>query len=86
MLTSRYDEAFRYAHDLHRDQTRKGATIPSISHLMSVSAIVLEHGGNEDQAIGGLPHEIFVTAMVTGMIAVRWMRAHPVSLKALGQS
>lgn len=57
MLTSRYDEAIRYAHDLHREQTRKGTAIPYISHLMTVSAIVLEHGGNEDQAIGALLHD-----------------------------
>ena len=54
MLTSRYDEAFRYAHELHRRQTRKGTPIPYISHLMCVSAIVIEHGGNEDQSIGAL--------------------------------
>jgi len=57
MLTDRYDEAFRYAHHLHRAQTRKGTTIPYISHLMIVSAIVVEHGGNEDQAIGALLHD-----------------------------
>lgn len=57
MLTSRYDEAFRFAHDLHRRQTRKGTPIPYISHLMSVAAIVIEHGGSEDQAIGGLLHD-----------------------------
>jgi hypothetical protein len=32
MLTSRYDEAFRYAHDLHRDQTRKGTLIIGIDY------------------------------------------------------
>ena len=57
MLTSRYDDAFRYAHDLHRGQTRKGTSIPYISHLMIVSAIVIEHGGNEDQAIAALLHD-----------------------------
>ena len=36
-------------------------------------------------ASGRLEVLIFVTAMVTGMIAVRWMRAHPASLKALYQ-
>jgi len=56
-LTSRYDDAFRYAHDLHRDQTRKGTTIPYISHLMAVSALVIEHDGNENQAIGALLHD-----------------------------
>jgi (p)ppGpp synthase/HD superfamily hydrolase len=57
MLTSRYDEAFRYAHELHRNQRRKDTTIPYISHLMTVSAMVVEHGGNEDQAIGALLHD-----------------------------
>jgi (p)ppGpp synthase/HD superfamily hydrolase len=52
MLTDRFDEAFRYAHPLHRTQTRKGTPIPYISHLMAV-ALVVEHGGNEDQAEAG---------------------------------
>ena len=50
MLTERFDKAFRFAHRLHRDQTRKGTPIPYISHLMTVAALVVEHGGNEDQA------------------------------------
>lgn len=57
ILTSRYDDAFHYAHTLHRDQTRKGTAIPYISHLMTVSALVVEHGGNEDQAIAALLHD-----------------------------
>lgn len=57
MLTTRFDEAFRYARELHRDQTRKGTPIPYISHLMTVSSLVIEHGGNEDQAIGALLHD-----------------------------
>jgi len=57
MLTQRYDEAFRYAHALHGAQTRKGTSIPYIAHLMIVSALVIEHGGSEDQAIGGLLHD-----------------------------
>jgi hypothetical protein len=56
-LTSRFDEAIRYAHDLHRDQGRKGTTIPYISHLMVVAALVVEHGGDEDQAIAALLHD-----------------------------
>jgi len=27
MLTQRFDEAFRYAHGLHQNQTRKGTAI-----------------------------------------------------------
>jgi (p)ppGpp synthase/HD superfamily hydrolase len=57
LLTERFDDAFRYAHRLHRAQTRKGTPIPYISHLMIVAALVVEHGGNEDQAIAGLLHD-----------------------------
>ncbi len=32
-------------------------TFPYISHLMTVAALVVEHGGNEDQAIAGLLHD-----------------------------
>ena len=57
MLTGRYDEAFQYAHELHRKQERKGCSIPYISHLMIVSALVLENEGTEDQAIAALLHD-----------------------------
>jgi (p)ppGpp synthase/HD superfamily hydrolase len=57
LLTERFDEAFRYAHQLHRAQTRKGTPIPYISHLMAVAALVVEHGGTEDQAIAALLHD-----------------------------
>ena len=56
-LTTRFDDAFSYARQLHQHQVRKGTTIPYISHLMAVSALVVEHGGNEDQAIAGLLHD-----------------------------
>jgi hypothetical protein len=38
-------------------QLRKGTSIPYLSHLMSVSALVLEHGGDEELAIAGLLHD-----------------------------
>jgi (p)ppGpp synthase/HD superfamily hydrolase len=57
VLTTRFDDAFRYARQLHQSQMRKGTTIPYIAHLMTVSALVVEHGGDEDQAIGGLLHD-----------------------------
>ena len=57
MLTNRYDEALIYASELHRRQVRKGTDIPYLSHLLSVSALVLKNGGNEDQAIAGLLHD-----------------------------
>lgn len=57
VLTSRYDDALVYASNLHREQFRKASKIPYISHLLSVSALVIESGGNEDQAIAGLLHD-----------------------------
>jgi (p)ppGpp synthase/HD superfamily hydrolase len=56
-LTERFDEALQYASRHHRQQLRKGSRVPYMSHLMSVSALVLEHGGNEDQAIAALLHD-----------------------------
>lgn len=57
MLTTRYDNALVYASELHRGQVRKGTDIPYLSHLLSVSALVLKNGGDEDQAIAGLLHD-----------------------------
>ena len=57
MLTHRFDDALTFASVAHRDQRRKGSGVPYISHLMAVSALVLEHGGDEDQAIAGLLHD-----------------------------
>lgn len=57
MLTHRFDDALAYASGLHRDQRRKGSDVPYIAHLLSVSALVIEYGGDEDQAIGALLHD-----------------------------
>jgi hypothetical protein len=56
-LTSRFDEAFVMASGLHRNQFRKGTGIPYVSHLMAVAALVIENGGDEDQAIAALLHD-----------------------------
>ncbi len=57
ILTGRFFDAMSFAGELHRLDVRKGTQIPYLSHLMSVSALVLEHGGTEDQAIAGLLHD-----------------------------
>ena len=56
-LTSRFDDAFRYAHEVHSAQTRKGTGSPYVSHLMGVASLVLDDGGNEDEAIAALLHD-----------------------------
>jgi GTP pyrophosphokinase len=57
MLTQRFQRAFTVASEIHARQLRKGTAIPYVSHLMSVAALVLEHGGDEDAAISGLLHD-----------------------------
>lgn len=56
-LTARFREAMLFAAQLHAGQTRKGIEVPYISHLMAVSALVLENGGDEDEAIAALLHD-----------------------------
>lgn len=56
-LTERFARAVDYARTAHAGQTRKGTAIPYITHLLGVAALVLEFGGDEDQAIAGLLHD-----------------------------
>lgn len=56
-LTNRFDEAVRYAHDLHRQQKRKGNGTPYVGHLLGVASIALDDGGTEDEAIAALLHD-----------------------------
>lgn len=42
---------------VHGKQLRKGTDIPFIAHLMAVASLVLEHGGDSDQAIAALLHD-----------------------------
>ena len=56
-LTPRFQSALAYAFQVHDGQMRKGTEIPYISHLMGVTAIALEHGATEDEAIGALLHD-----------------------------
>jgi (p)ppGpp synthase/HD superfamily hydrolase len=50
--------ALRFALDAHGAQTRKGSGVPYASHLLEVSGLVLEHGGDIDQAVAGLLHDV----------------------------
>jgi (p)ppGpp synthase/HD superfamily hydrolase len=57
-LGKRFQAAFCFAATMHVQQTRKKTAIPYIAHLMSVSALVLEAGGDEDLAIAALLHDV----------------------------
>lgn len=56
-LTDRFNKALRIAFEYHQNQERKGSREPYFTHLMSVSALVLENGGSENQAIAALLHD-----------------------------
>ena len=51
-------DAFKVAAEKHKDGVRKGTTIPYISHLLAVSALVIEYGGTEVQAGAALLHDV----------------------------
>jgi (p)ppGpp synthase/HD superfamily hydrolase len=57
-LGPRLQRAFRYAAEKHAGQTRKQTAVPYLSHLMAVSSLVLEAGGDEDLAIAALLHDV----------------------------
>jgi (p)ppGpp synthase/HD superfamily hydrolase len=57
MLTERFQRAFAMASEIHARQLRKSTRVPYVAHVMSVSALVLENGGDEDAAISGLLHD-----------------------------
>lgn len=56
-ISLRFEDAVRFALDLHREQARKGSGIPYIAHLFSVAAMAMEHGADEDEAIAALLHD-----------------------------
>jgi (p)ppGpp synthase/HD superfamily hydrolase len=58
VLTASFQDALVYAAQVHDGHARKGAAqIPYLAHLMSVAALVLENGGDEEQAIAALLHD-----------------------------
>ncbi|MGH7351959.1 MAG: HD domain-containing protein [Candidatus Methylomirabilales bacterium] len=56
-LKSTFDTALQYASDVHRRQIREGSNVPYVAHLLGVAALVLEEGGDEDEAIAALLHD-----------------------------
>ncbi|AMA09553.1 HD domain-containing protein [Picosynechococcus sp. PCC 73109] len=56
-LSDRFSEALVFAEKLHRQQVRKGSGVPYVAHLLGVASLVLEAGGDEDEAIAALLHD-----------------------------
>lgn len=57
LLHTRFQDALAYTARLHVAQVRKGTKVPYLSHLLGVCALVVEAGGDEDEAIGALLHD-----------------------------
>ncbi len=62
-LTSKFDTALGFARETHHGQVRKGTRIPYLSHPLGVASLVLEYGGDEDEAIAGLLHDALDRAL-----------------------
>lgn len=55
--SSSFLHALQFASHIHAEQRRKGGEVPYLSHLMAVSALVMDYGGSETEAIGALLHD-----------------------------
>ena len=58
VLTGRFEDALVWVNGLFREIPRKSTSIPYMSHLLAVAALVLEDGGDEDEAIAALLHDV----------------------------
>ena len=56
-LTERFLAAVSLAQQVHGHQRRKGTEIPYLAHLLVVTGLVIEDGGDEDQAIAAMLHD-----------------------------
>jgi (p)ppGpp synthase/HD superfamily hydrolase len=56
-LTGQFERALNFALAAHAGQNRKGTEVPYASHLLAVASIVLDYGGDEEEAIAGLLHD-----------------------------
>ncbi len=56
-LSARLAAAVEYAREVHGGHVRKGTAIPYVSHLLAVATLVLESGGDEDEAVAALLHD-----------------------------
>jgi hypothetical protein len=56
-LTGRFLAAVALAAEVHGEERRTGTEIPYLAHLLVVCGLVLEDGGDEDQAIAAMLHD-----------------------------
>jgi (p)ppGpp synthase/HD superfamily hydrolase len=68
-LSQKFEEALVYATKAHCNQTRKKTGIPYIAHILGVTAIALEYGADETEAIGALLHDVVEDCGGAGRLA-----------------
>lgn len=56
-LSPQFEKALIYATRIHGGQLRKKTRIPYIAHILGVTAIAMEYGADETEAIGALLHD-----------------------------
>lgn len=56
-LSPRFQLALGYALRAHSGHTRKGTGVPYFAHLAGVMSLVLEAGGDQEQAVAALLHD-----------------------------
>src|ERR1700747_3515209 len=56
-LSEQFEKALIYATRAHGNQMRKKTGIPYVAHILGVTAIALEYGANETEAIAALLHD-----------------------------
>ena len=63
-MITRFNQALALATEAHAGQIRKGTkntqgfAVPYITHPVAVAALVVRYGGDEDQAIAALLHDV----------------------------
>jgi (p)ppGpp synthase/HD superfamily hydrolase len=57
-MTPRFTKAISLAARAHEGQNRKGTPIPYITHPVAVAGLVAQFGGDEDQQIAALLHDV----------------------------
>ena len=56
-LSRKFEQALTYATRVHGGQLRKKTRIPYIAHILGVTAIAMEYGATETEAVGALLHD-----------------------------
>ena len=56
-VSRQFEKALQYTTRIHGGQLRKKTRIPYIAHIFGVTAIAMEYGANETEAIAALLHD-----------------------------